>query len=204
MVKMKHSVAKGSPVCPDSDLSSSLTTVPVKIAELKYTDFFNQVLNRGFQNAAFQRKLWLNEPGLYPLGSQARNLPVQIRESIRQLILITGGILPLRIDHSSLDNEELQNIRHTLEAFRPFCEGDLIPLSYTGKKKPALIFNTIGRLGVFNLSRKKQTISLDLSDIQKQIGMVRSATFIKEGKTGMKTGTLDLILPPYGSRIFHF
>ena len=91
-----------------------------------------------------------------------------------------------------------------MEAFRPFCEGELIPLSYSGQKKPALVFNTIGRLGVFNLSRKKQTISLDLSEIQQQIGMMRSTTFIKEGNTGMRTGTLDLILPPYGSRIFHF
>ena len=195
---------EGIPCLPGFGFVTSLTTVPGNAAELKYTEFFNQVLGRGLQNAAFQRRLWLNEPGFYPLGSQAKNLPVQIRESIRQLILITGGILPLRIDHSSLDTEELENIRHTMDAFRPFCKGDLIPLSYTGKKTPALIFNTIGRLGVFNLSRKRQTISLDLSDIQKQIGMVRSATFIKEGKTGMKTGTLDLILPPYGSRIFHF
>ena len=182
----------------------SLSTSPSGTQKQKAADLFRSVLFPGLQNANLNKQLWINNPGNYPLGEQAAALPVQIRESIRQIILISGGVLSFNVKHADLSAEEIDDIRKTIETFQPFTRGELIPLSYSAGKQPAILYNSIGKLGVFNLSGKQQTVSLDLPELQKQIGLNRTGTFIKEGQTGMKTGTLDLILPPYGSRIFNF
>ncbi|OQY31415.1 MAG: hypothetical protein B6241_14060 [Spirochaetaceae bacterium 4572_59] len=196
--------AEGIPDLAGCGFIESLSTYKLEAQEQKAADLFYSVLERGVQKASLQKKLWINDPGLYPLGKSAETLPVQIRESIRQLILITGGILSIYTDHCELDAEGLKNLGEIFETFRTFCKGELIALSYAQRKHPAIIYNTSGHLGVFNLSKKTQSISLNLSLLQEKIGLSKSGTFIKEGQTGMKTGTLDLILPPYGSRVFRF
>lgn len=185
-------------------IDSLSTSYGQELQKQKAPELFYNVLGRGIQNAGFQKKLWINDPGIYPMGKYAEALPVQIRESIRQLILITGGILSIHVNHCELDTDKLKNLKNIFETFRPFCRGELISLSYTERRKPAVIYNTTGHLGVFNLSKKTQSVSLDLSLLREKTGSGKSGTFIKEGKTGMKTGTLDLILPPYGSRVFRF
>ena len=183
---------------------NSLSSSQASLQKEKAADLFQRVLFSGLQNAGFHKRLWINDPGCYPLGEQAAGLPVQIRESIRQIILFSGGILSVNINHTDLTSREIEDIKKTIKTFRPFTGGELIPLSYSGKKQPSILYNSIGKLGVFNLSGKKQSVSLDLQDLHKQIGLNRTGSFIKEGQTGMKTGTLDLILPPFGSRIFNF
>jgi hypothetical protein len=189
---------------PAAGWLNSLSSAPASLQKRKAADLFQTVLFSGLQNADLHKRLWINDPGNYPLGEEAAALPVQIRESIRQIILISGGILSVNVDHTNLAASEIGEIRKTIETFKPFTRGELIPLSYSEKKKPAILYNSIGKLGVFNLSGKTQSVSLNLPELQKQIGLNRTGTFIKEGQTGMKTGALDLILPPFGSRIFNF
>lgn len=179
-------------------------TVPSAEERVKPPELFNRVVKAGLQNGALEKKLWINNPGIYPFGEEAERLPLQIRESLRQLILITGGTLSFSADHCLLGDPGAREIKRTIAAFRPFCEGDVIPLGYAGTKQPALLYNTIGRLGVFNLSKKTQSISLDLAELKETIGAARGSGPIEEGSTSMNTGTLDLILPPYGARIFRF
>ncbi len=173
------------------------------IQKRKALDAFRDIVISGVHNAPLNKRLWIENPGYFPCGKWADALPLQIRESLKQMILITGGVLMVSVDHRTLEKQEIQMLKSTFRTFDLFCGGDLFLIRNSGTRQPAILYNSIGKLGVFNLSGKTQTTSLELARLRQEIG-TRTGTYIKEGNTGMQTGTLDLILPPYGSRIFNF
>jgi len=166
--------------------------------------YFRKALPGILDHSLMQKTFWIYDPGCYPAGSAAEEWPMQIRESLRQVILLTGGHLSVRDELTGYSKEQISELRRTLESFGKFRTGMLTLLSCPDAIRPVLLYNSAGYLGVFNLSRRKKSISLDLKSLEEQLGIRKTASLMREGRTGLRTGTLDLILPPYGSRIFEF
>ncbi len=203
MGKNESLSTEGIPHLPGSGSIKIFDTFPAGLEKKKPAEAFRQIVIKGIQNAPLQKSLWIGNPGIFPCGSWRTKLPLQIRESLRQMILLSGGVLMTRVDHTELKEPELEELKSTFEAFEAFSRGKLYLIKDSGLNDPAILYNTAGKLGVFNLSGKTQSINLDLQNLRDMIGQ-KTGTYIKEGNTGMQTGQLDLILPPHGSRIFNF
>ena len=193
----------GIPFLPGSGCIKIFDTVSAYLPGKKPTEAFKQILLPGVQNAPVQKSLWIENPGYFPCGQWGKKLPLQIRESIKQMILISGGVLMVSVDHTELKEQEIEELKSTFQAFEPFSQGKIYLVKDSGLKQPAILYNTAGKLGIFNLTGKTQSISLDLVSLRNTIGK-KTGTYIKEGSTGMQTGELNLILPAHGSRIFSF
>ena len=203
MGKSESLSTEGIPQLPGSGSIKVFDTFPNHLEKKKPAEAFKQVVVKGIQNAPLQKSLWIGNPGLFPCGSWREKLPLQIRESMRQMILLSGGVLMIKVDHTELEEKEIEELKSTFETFDSFSRGKLYLIKDSGLKDPAILYNTAGKLGVFNLSGKTRSINLDLQNLRDVIGE-KTGTYIKEGNTGMQTGELDLILPPHGSRIFNF
>jgi hypothetical protein len=147
---------------------------------------------------------WLLNPGSYPLPDSKEIHPPQAGESLRQMMLINGGFLTITNDLPAMTPEQTEELKNLIPSFKRFTGGSLHLLNSPDKKKPCVVFNSNGYLGVFNLSSKKKQISLNMEEMKQKIYNKIGGAQIREGRMGMKTGELELILPPFGSRIFKF
>ena len=195
--------SEGIPYLPAMGNVSIMYSAGVTSPDQKPSEIFRQTLNSAIENAVLHKKIWISNPGFFPMGEAAEKLPLQMRESIRQIILMTGGVLAIHSDQTAMNVKEYQNLKDVMETFKSFSRGQLFLLNQRGKNRPVVLYNTIGKLGIFNLSKKPRSISLNLQELKERTGQ-GAGTYLKEGNTGMQTGVLDLILPPYGSRVFNF
>ena len=147
---------------------------------------------------------WLFCSGPYPLPEEKEDLHPQAAESLRQLMLLNGGILNINCDLSSLDDSRKNELKALLPSFRKFTDGRIHIFHSAEKHSPCVVFNSSGYLGVFNLENRKNHQTLNMEEMRQIIYNRSGNGSIKEGQTDMKTGELALILPPYGSRIFKF
>ncbi len=147
---------------------------------------------------------WLLNPGPYLLHGEKTGLPLQAAESLRQMLLLQGGVLSFRQELCLLNPAQIDELKQLLTFFTTFSSGELKIISNPDEKRPELLFNTAGYLGIFNLSSKKQRINLNMQELKEILYNKRGTFPIKEGNLDMHTGELELILPPYGSRLFRF
>jgi hypothetical protein len=159
-----------------------------------------RVLNQTFTS----QYPWLFNSGNYPLPEEKELIHPQAAESLRQMMLISGGSLSINNNLNKMTQNQVNELKKLIPSFKRFAGGSLHLINSPDKKHPSVLFNSRGYLGVFNLSGKKKQTSLNMESMRLRFYNKKSGTQIKEGRTGMKTGELELILPPYGSRIFKF
>ena len=147
---------------------------------------------------------WLFCPGPYPLPEKKENLHPQAGESLRQMMLLNGGLLNICRDLTDLDEGQIGELKALIPSFKRFTDGRIHIFHSVEKSAPCVVFNSSGYLGVFNLESRKNFQNLNMEEMRQTIYNRSGNGTIKEGKTDMKTGELSLILPPYGSRIFKF
>ena len=147
---------------------------------------------------------WILNSGCYPLGSAEGCSCLQSEESYRQLILLSGGILTLDRKLASLTAEQKEELKQVISSFKKFSSGELQQRRCPGRKDALVLFNSKGYLGAFNLLPGKQTLNLNMESLKIEFYNRGGESSIQEGRTGMKTGELELILPAFGSRIFKF
>jgi hypothetical protein len=147
---------------------------------------------------------WLFCSGPYPLPEEKETIHPQAGESLRQMMLLNGGILNINQDLISLTDDQKGELRDLIPSFRRFTDGRIHIFHSSERNSPCIVFNSSGYLGVCNLEKHKNHQSLNMEEMRQIIYKRSGSGSIKEGKTDMKTGELSLILPPYGSRIFKF
>ena len=147
---------------------------------------------------------WILNSGNYPLPEDDSSYHKQAGESFRQMLLIGGGILSLSMSLPSLTEKQKEELTRLIPSFKKFSRGELQQLVCPRKNETSIIYNSSGYLGVFNLSSKKKKVILNMESLKQEIYNKTGESPIQEGRTGMKTGELELILPPLGSRIFKF
>lgn len=147
---------------------------------------------------------WLFCSGPYPLPEEKEAIHPQAGESLRQMMLLNGGILNINQDLPSLSEDQKRELKDLIPSFRKFTDGRIHIFHSRERNSPCVVFNSTGYLGVFNLEKHKNHQNLNMEKMRQVIYNRSGSGSIKEGKTDMKTGELSLILPPYGSRIFKF
>ncbi len=147
---------------------------------------------------------WLFCSGPYPLPEEKENIHPQAGESLRQMMLLNGGILNINQDLVSLSETQTEELKALIPSFRKFTDGRIHIFHSSESRAPCVVYNSSGYLGVFNLEKRKNHQSLNMEKMRQTIYNRSGSGSIKEGMTDMKTGELSLILPPFGSRIFKF
>jgi len=163
-----------------------------------------QALFRIMEINSFSHYPWIMNAGNYPLPDKISRFHLQAGESLRQMLLLNGGILSICMDLPTLSENQKEEMIKLIPSFKKFSRGEIQQLECPRKKETAIVFNSSGYLGVFNLSARKQQVILNMESLKQEIYNKTGETAIQEGKTGMKTGELELLLPPRGSRIFKF
>ncbi len=110
------------------------------------------------------RALWLNDPDSLMLRTAGTKLtPAQRRSQINALAL-TGGLLLYSDDFERLAAETLAEIT-TIQRIAGECfDGRLLPWDMMEQELPAILLNTAGYLGVFNMGPKRgRTVHVPLS-----------------------------------------
>ncbi|MDC7232170.1 MAG: alpha-galactosidase [Spirochaetales bacterium] len=161
-----------------------------------------KALHRRFEIDSFSRYPWILNSGHYPLQDICSNR--QAGESYRQMLLLNGGSLQLNQHLPDLDEPGKEELKQLINSFSKFSKGVTQLLECPRKNEASIVFNSSGYIGVFNLSSKKQKVLLNMGSLKQEIYNKTGESPIQEGRTGMNTGELELILPPYGSRIFKF
>ncbi|MDC7241536.1 MAG: alpha-galactosidase [Spirochaetales bacterium] len=147
---------------------------------------------------------WIMDTGCYPLLSDPKFKCPQAEESLRQMILLSGGILSLNQSFTSISEEQKEELKQLISSYKKFSQGNLQQRSCPVSKEPLVLFNSRGYLGAFNLQGRKQKLNLNMESVKIEFYNRGGDSSIQEGRTGMKTGELELILPALGSRIFKF
>ncbi|MFP4374415.1 MAG: glycoside hydrolase family 36 protein [Spirochaetaceae bacterium] len=119
--------------------------------------------------APMHRALWLNDPDCLMLRTAGTKLtPAQRRSQINALAL-TGGLLLYSDDFTRLKAETLSEIT-TIQRIAGACfNGRLLPWDMMERELPAVLVNTAGYLGVFNMGPKHgRTVNVPLSAIREE------------------------------------
>ena len=196
--------AEEIPLITESDLISAVS-LPYNISSRrKSAKDIHKGIRRLLNHQYSGPYPWLFCSGPYPLPEEKESIHPQAGESLRQMMLLSGGILNISQDLTSLNSRQIEELKALFPSFRKFTDGRIHIFNSSERHSPCIIFNSSGYLGVFNLEKRKNHQSLNMGDMRQIIYNRRGNGSIKEGKTDMKTGELSLILPPYGSRIFKF
>jgi alpha-galactosidase len=117
---------------------------------------------------AMHRSLWLNDPDCLMLRTQGTKLtPAQRRTQINAIAL-TGGVLLYSDDFSTLSEEQLREI-HAIQDITEACfAGRLIPLDMMARELPRVVYNTAGYLGLFNMEKKANKVTVDAGYLLQQ------------------------------------
>jgi len=195
---------ESSPLITQEKLLSMITVKAETGSKRKSRKLIPESINRILDHTFTSHYPWVMNMGAYPLPGNPDTLHSQAGESLRQMILLNGGFLTVDKDLTELTPLQVEELRKLVPSFRRFAGGSLHIINLPGKKTPCTVFNSAGFIGVFNLSGRKMQITLNMEDLKLKIYNKQGETLIREGQTGMRTGELELILPPYGSRIFKF
>jgi Melibiase len=182
-----------------------MITIPAQLTtERKSKKEIPNALYRVLEISSLSHYPWLLNAGSYPLPKAENCYHKQAGESFRQMLLIGGGMLSLNVNLPDISEKQREELDSLIPSFRKFSRGELQQLNCPKKNESTILFNSAGYLGVFNLSSKKQQLILNMESLKQEIYNKTGESPIQEGRTGMKTGELELILPPLGSRIFKF
>lgn len=182
-----------------------MISIPAKLTTLrKSKKEIPNALYRLLEISSLSHYPWFLNAGSYPLPKAENSYHKQAGESFRQMLLIGGGMLTLNVDLPNISEKQREELDNLIPSFRKFSSGELQQLNCPKKNETSILFNNTGYLGVFNLSSKKQQLILNMESLKQEIYNKTGESPIQEGRTGMKTGELELILPPLGSRIFKF
>lgn len=179
-------------------IPSQLTT------ERKSKKEIPKALYRVLEISSLSHYPWFLNVGSYPLPKAENCYHKQAGESFRQMLLIGGGMMTINVNLTNLSEKQREELESLVPSFRKFSRGELQQLNSPKKNDTTILYNSTGYLGVFNLSSKKQKLILNMESLKQEIYNKTGESPIQEGRTGMKTGELELILPPLGSRIFKF
>jgi len=196
--------AENSPLITQEKLLSMICIRTETGSRRKSRKLIPESINKILDHTFTSPYPWLMNMGSYPLPEVSDPLHPQAAESLRQMILISGGFLTIQRELTDLSGEQGRELEKLISSFKRFALGTLHILKTPDRKEPCIVYNSAGYIGVFNLSGKRQQISLDMENLKQTIYNKQGESLIREGKTGMRTGELELRLPPYGSRIFKF
>ncbi len=164
---------------------------------------------------AMNRSLWLNDPDCLMLRTDGTRLtPAQRRTQINAIAL-TGGLLLYSDDFTVLRDETLREIEAIQDITSECFSGRLISLDMMSHELPTVVYNTAGYLGVFNMTRKRTYITIQVQHLLEQAAAVATiwrtqasaARRLREVWSGMPlTLTGDAVrlgpLGPYESLLF--
>ena len=121
---------------------------------------------------AMHRSLWLNDPDCLMLRTDGTKLtPAQRRTQINAIAL-TGGLLLYSDDFTDLRDETLREIERIQAITNECFSGRLIPLDMMSRELPAVIYNTAGYLGVFNMTPRRTYITVQVEYLLSQAAAV--------------------------------
>ncbi len=121
---------------------------------------------------AMHRTLWLNDPDCLMLRTNGTKLSAAQRRTQINAIALTGGLLLYSDGFTTLEDDVLREIG-TIQTITNACfAGRLVPLDMMAHELPTVIYNTAGYLGVFNMSGRRATITVDAAYLFEQAAAI--------------------------------
>ena len=156
---------------------------------------------RMLHRAPWSEVAWSNASAVLPL-SLFRGRQSHATSTLLNAAAISTGLTLLTGDPADLDDETVMAVRSHIDMFNESRSGRLRLAENTGggRRKTLIVRNETGRIGLFNLSGRRQEIRLDREGLKKALG-VASTLSAGDGAV-FNSPEIHVALPPRGSRLF--
>ncbi|MEM7183394.1 MAG: glycoside hydrolase family 36 protein [Spirochaetota bacterium] len=110
------------------------------------------------------KTLWLNDPDCLLVRKDRNEMTLEQTIMMASIMGMSGGMLLVSDNMNTISEDRLDILRKALQLSKACCKEKSLPLGSLDHKFPPGYYNPKGILGLWNPSRKKQTISVLLPD----------------------------------------
>lgn len=118
--------------------------------------------------SAMHNALWLNDPDCLMLRRTGTKLSPAQRLTQINAIALTGGLLLYSDDFGDLGPDDLSELATIHEVSESCFHGRLVPFDMMDRELPRVVLNTAGYLGIFNMTRRTESVTVPLDQLFEQ------------------------------------
>jgi alpha-galactosidase len=156
--------------------------------------------------ASMHRKFWFNDPDCLLVRKRKNGMTGKQTKLMASVMGVSGGMLLVSDDMTRLEPERLELLKQTIELSKLCQSKSPLPLGIFQSEFPEGMYNPNGYLGVWNPTKEKKKIKLQVPVKNSSSGWIDFWTgekIARDLEFDPKTGILEIVLEGFESQVFY-